>query len=54
MLLLSNCEQLVQRLKMNPTVNFRGERRSNQTHASQTDPESFLARKGGGKESKLS
>jgi transposase len=38
----------------NPTVNFRGERRSNQTHASKTDPEALLARKGGGKESKLS
>ena len=36
----------------NPTVNFRGERRSNETHASKTDPESLLARKG--KESKLS
>ena len=38
----------------NPTVNFRGERRSNETHASKTDPESLLARKGEGKESKLS
>jgi transposase len=38
----------------NPTVNFRGEQRSNETHASKTDPESLLARKGGGKESKLS
>jgi transposase len=38
----------------NPTVNFRGERRSNQTHASKTDPEAQLARKGDGKESKLS
>ena len=38
----------------NPTVNFHGERRSNQTHASQTDPEALLARKGAGKESKLS
>ena len=38
----------------NPTVNFRGERRSNQTHASKTDPEALLARKGEGKESKLS
>jgi transposase len=38
----------------NPTVNFRGERRSNETHESKTDPESLLARKGGGKESKLS
>lgn len=38
----------------NPTVNFRGERRSNQTHASKTDPEALLARKSEGKESKLS
>ncbi len=37
----------------NPTVNFRGEKRSNETHASTTDPESRLARKKG-KESKLS
>jgi transposase len=38
----------------NPTVNFRGQRRSNETHASTTDPEAKLARKGEGKESKLS
>jgi transposase len=38
----------------NPTVNFRGEKRSNQTHESKTDPEALLARKGEGKESKLS
>ncbi|MBZ5616897.1 MAG: IS5 family transposase [Acidobacteriia bacterium] len=38
----------------NPTVNFRGEQRSNKTHASKTDPEALLARKGEGKESKLS
>lgn len=37
----------------NPTVNFRGEKRSNATHASTTEPESRLARKKG-KESKLS
>lgn len=37
----------------NPTVNFRGETRSNETHVSTTDPESRLARKKG-KESKLS
>jgi transposase len=37
----------------NPTVNFRGERRSNQSHQSSTDPESLLARKGAGKEAKL-
>src|SRR5215510_11860129 len=38
----------------NPTVNFRGEKRSNETHESKTDPDALLARKGGGKESKLS
>jgi transposase len=37
----------------NPTVNFHGERRSNETHQSTTDPDSRLARKGGGKEAKL-
>jgi transposase len=37
----------------NPTVNFHGEKRSNDTHASSTDPESRLARKGDGKEAKL-
>lgn len=31
----------------NPTVNFRGETRSNDTHASTTDPEAKLARKKG-------
>src|SRR5712691_4176800 len=38
----------------NPTVNFHGEKRSNQTHASKTDPDAQLARKGKGKEGKLS
>jgi transposase len=38
----------------NPTVNFRGERRSNETHESKTDPDAQLARKSEGKESKLS
>jgi transposase len=37
----------------NPTVNFRGERRRNATHASTTDPEAMLHRKGPGKEAKL-
>jgi len=37
----------------NPTVNFHGEKRSNQTHQSTTDSESVLYRKGKGKESKL-
>ena len=35
-------------------MNFHGERRSNQTYASTTDPEALLARKGPGKEAKLS
>jgi len=38
----------------NPTVNYRGEKRSNHTHCSSTDPEAMLARKGRGKEAKLS
>jgi len=38
----------------NPTVDFHGEKRSNQTHASKSDPEAQLARKGAGKEAKLS
>lgn len=38
----------------NPTVNFHGEKRSNQTHESKTDPDALLARKGNGKEAKLS
>src|SRR5690349_313969 len=37
----------------NPEVNFRGERRSNETHASTTDPDARLYRKGEGKEAKL-
>ena len=38
----------------NPTIDFHGETRSNQTHASTTDPDALLARKGSGKEAKLS
>src|SRR5581483_11114032 len=38
----------------NPTVNFHGEKRSNETHESSTDPDAKLARKGSGKEAKLS
>lgn len=38
----------------NPTVNFQGEERRNQTHVSTTDPDAMLARKGDGKEAKLS
>jgi transposase len=37
----------------NPTVNFRGEKRSNATHQSTTDPEARLAKKGRGFESRL-
>ena len=37
----------------NPTVNFHGETRRNDTHESKTDPDARLARKGGGQESKL-
>jgi IS5 family transposase len=40
--------------KGNPTVDFHGEKRSNATHESKTDPEAKLARKGAGKEAKLS
>jgi hypothetical protein len=38
----------------NPTVDFHGEKRSNDTHESTTDPDALLARKGSGKEAKLS
>jgi transposase len=38
----------------NPTVNFHGQRRSNATHQSTTDPEALLAKKGKGKEARLS
>ena len=38
----------------NPAVDFHGEKRSNETPQSTTDPEALLARKGGGKEAKLS
>jgi transposase len=37
----------------NPTINFRGEKRCNDTHRSTTDPESVLYRKASGKEAKL-
>ena len=37
----------------NPSVNFRGEKRSNDTHVSRTDPEARLMRKGKGKEALL-
>jgi IS5 family transposase len=38
----------------NPTVNFHGERRVNETHESKTDEDALMARKGSGKEAKLS
>jgi transposase len=38
----------------NPTLDYRGEKRSNETHESKSDPEAQLARKGPGKEAKLS
>jgi hypothetical protein len=37
----------------NPTVDFHGERRSNLTHGSTTDPDARLIRKGKGHEAKL-
>ena len=37
----------------NPTVDFHGEKRSNDTHESTTDPDARLARKSGGHEAKL-
>jgi len=38
----------------NPSVDFHGERRSNATHASTTDPDARLAKKGKGYEARLS
>jgi transposase len=38
----------------NPSVDFHGERRSNDTHQSTTDPQALLARKAKGKEARLS
>jgi transposase len=38
----------------NPTVNFRGQKRTNKTHRSVVDPEARLARKGDGKPALLS
>ena len=37
----------------NPSVDFHGEKRTNDTHQSTTDPEALLAKKGHGKEAKL-
>jgi len=39
--------------RRNPTVSFHGERRSNTTHTSTTDPEARLAKKSRGSEAKL-
>jgi transposase len=38
----------------NPSVDFHGEERRNETHQSTTDPDALLVRKGNGKEAKLS
>jgi hypothetical protein len=38
----------------NPTVNFHGESRRNDSHQSTTDPDARLAPKGAGREAKLS
>jgi transposase len=38
----------------NPEVDFHGERRTNETHVSKTDPEALFARKGRGQEARLS
>ena len=40
--------------RRNPTVDFRGERRTNATHRSTTDPDVRLARKAKGRETRLS
>src|SRR5215217_5534313 len=37
----------------NPSVDFHGEKRSNKTHRSTTDPDARLYKKGKGKEAKL-
>lgn len=37
----------------NPTVNFRGQRRTNQTHRSLTDPEARFGAQGGGEQTRL-
>jgi hypothetical protein len=37
----------------NPSVDFHGEKRTNDTHQSTTDPQALLAKKGHGKEAKL-
>src|SRR5436309_5154908 len=42
------------RITPRSTIAYRGEKRTNQTHCSTTDPQAMLARKGPGKEAKLS
>ena len=37
----------------NATVDFKGEKRSNETHQSTTDPDARLYKKGGGDKSRL-
>jgi hypothetical protein len=37
----------------NPSIDFHGQKRTNDTHQSTTDPEALLAKKGHGKEAKL-
>jgi transposase len=37
----------------NPTIDFKGQRRANDTHQSTTDPDAVLYRKGAGKEARL-
>jgi len=38
----------------NPEIDFHGEKRTNETHVSKTDPEALFARKGKGQETRLS
>ena len=49
-----NSQNKVSSKERNPTVNFHGQKRSNDTHESSTDAEALLAKKGPGKEAKLS
>lgn len=40
--------------RSNPNVNFHGEKRTNETHQSKTDPQALMARRARGREAKLS
>lgn len=51
---MTGAENSPEKTSRNEEVNFHGQKRSNATHASTTDPESRLFRKGPGKEAKLS